>query len=349
MFMIDTILPWRQILFQDIITIRAIGNHYNMIDPRITIEEGRYRLELRQLQYVVQIAIDKNFSRAAEKLHIAQPSLSQQIAKLEKELGLLLFQRNTNSVDLTYAGSIFAERAAKILDMVAQLRSEMDDISQLRKGRLMIGSLPITGAHVWPLVLPVFQQQYPDIEIVLVEETTSTLEQLTASGQTDLSLLTLPLQEKSLDYIPLIEEEIFLAVPPKHPLAEHREGVSLADVSEEPFILLKRGQGFRHTSIKLCEDAGFTPHIVFESSNIETVQSLVAAGMGVAFVPQMVARAGWSRYAPVYLTIREPYTPRRTIVIAHKRDRYVTKATAAFISTMLEIMGSSNTTQDDDR
>ena len=120
-------------------------------------------MEIRQLQYVIQLALDKNFSRAAEKLHIAQPSLSQQIAKLERELGILLFQRNTNSVDLTYAGSIFAERAQKILDLVAQLQQEMDDISQMRKGRLMIGSLPITGAHVWPMVLPVFQQRYPEI------------------------------------------------------------------------------------------------------------------------------------------------------------------------------------------
>jgi len=298
----------------------------------------RKSLELRQLLYVVQIAVEKNFSRAAEKLHIAQPSLSQQIAKLEKELGILLFQRNTSSVDLTYAGSIFAERAQKILDMVSQLQSEMDDISQMRKGRLMIGSLPITGAHIWPKVLPVFQHRYPDIEIVLVEETTSVLEQLTASGQTDVSLLTLPLQEKSLEYIPLVEEEVYLAVPPKHPLAAQTEGISLSSFASEPFILLKKGQGFRHTSIQLCEDAGFTPQIVFESSNIETVQSLVAAGMGVAFVPQMVARAGWSEHAPAYLTIKEPYTPYRTIVISHKRDRYVTKATEAFIRTMLEIM-----------
>lgn len=306
------------------------------------IQKGlEQEVELRQLQYVVQIAIEKNFSRAAEKLHIAQPSLSQQIAKLEKELGIRLFERNTSSVDLTYAGSIFAERAQKILDMVNQLRSEMDDISQMRKGRLMIGSLPITGAHIWPKVLPVFQQRYPDIEIILVEEPTNVLEQLTMNGQTDVSLLTLPLQDRSLDYIPLTEEEIYLAVPPKHPMAEkagQKDAVSLASFKDEPFILLKKGQGFRNTSIQICADAGFSPNIVFESSNIETVQSLVAAGMGVAFVPQMVARAAWSEHAPAYLTIKEPYTPFRTIVIAHKRDRYMTKAADAFIQTMLEII-----------
>lgn len=304
-------------------------------------------MELRQLQYAVQLAAEKNFSRAAKKLHIAQPSLSQQIAKLEKELGILLFQRNTNSVDLTYAGTIFTERAQKILDMTAQLRNEMDDISQMRKGRLMIGSLPITGSHVWPMVLPAFGQQYPDIEIVLVEETTTVLEQLTMSGQTDISLLTLPLEEHSLDYIPIIEEEIYLAVPPQHPLADSEDSVSLAKFAHEPFVFLKKGQGFRETSIKLCEDAGFSPNIVFESSNIETVQSLVAAGMGLAFVPRMVARAQWSQHVPKYLRIKEPYTPYRTIVIAYKKDRYVTKATEAFIRTIRELTASEVTTSDD--
>lgn len=306
-------------------------------------------MEFRQLQYVVQLANEKNFSRAAEKLHIAQPSLSQQIAKLEKELGIQLFQRNTSSVDLTYAGSIFAKRAQKILDMVAQLQNEMDDISQMRKGRLMIGSLPITGAHIWPKVLPIFRQRYPDIEIVLVEETTAVLEQLTANGQTDVSLLTLPLQDKTLDYIPLIEETIYLAVPQNHPLACRTEGVSLSAFADQPFIMLKKGQGFRDTSVQICADAGFSPQIVFESSNIETVQSLVAAGMGVGFVPQMVARAAWSEHAPVYLTITEPYTPYRTIVIAHKRDRYMTKAAMAFIRTMVEVIRPDRTVRDDDR
>src|SRR6476661_10176500 len=111
-------------------------------------------MELRQLQYAIQIATEKNFSRAAEKLHLAQPSLSQQLSKLEKEIGVLLFQRNTNSVEITHAGEVFVEKAQEILDMVNQLKKEMEDISQMRKGRLVVGCLPITGTHILPLVLP---------------------------------------------------------------------------------------------------------------------------------------------------------------------------------------------------
>lgn len=297
-------------------------------------------MELRQLQYALQIAIEKNFSRAAEKLHIAQPSLSQQLSKLEKELGVLLFQRTTNSVEVTYAGTRFVEKAQKILDMVEQLKQEMEDISQMRKGKLVVGSLPITGAHVLPLVLPVFQERYPEIDIVLVEETTSNLEQLTASGQADISLLSLPLIDDSLDYEPVIEEEIVLAVPPQHPLAARlaaggSKTVDIAELQEEPFIALKRGQGFRQIAITLCNDAGFTPNIVFESSNIETVQSLVAAGMGIAFIPRMLLR-GWNELAPAYLQLSN--RPTRTLVIAHRKGRYLSKAVAAFMETFRTVM-----------
>ncbi|KZE76381.1 LysR family transcriptional regulator [Paenibacillus elgii] len=297
-------------------------------------------MELRQLQYALQIAIDKNFSRAAEKLHIAQPSLSQQLSKLEKEIGVLLFQRTTNSVEVTYAGTRFVEKAQKILDMVEQLKQEMEDISQMRKGKLVVGSLPITGAHVLPLVLPVFQERYPEIDIVLVEETTSNLEQLTASGQADISLLSLPLIDDSLDYEPIIEEEIVLAVPPQHPLAARlteatNRTVDIAELQEEPFIALKRGQGFRQIAIELCKDAGFTPNIVFESSNIETVQSLVAAGMGIAFIPRMLLR-GWNELAPAYLQLSN--RPTRTLVIAHRKGRYLSKAVVAFMETFRKVM-----------
>src|SRR5690625_4379862 len=100
-------------------------------------------MELRQLQYVVQIAKEKNFSRAAEALHIAQPSLSQQVSKLEREIGVMLFQRSTSSVELTHAGTLFVDKAQKVLDIIEQIKQEMDDISHMRIGKLVIGSLPI--------------------------------------------------------------------------------------------------------------------------------------------------------------------------------------------------------------
>lgn len=289
-------------------------------------------MELRQLNYVIQIATEKNFSRAAEKLHIAQPSLSQQLSKLEQEIGVLLFRRTTNSVELTQAGQVFVDKSQTILDAVEQLKQEMDDMAQMRRGRLVVGTLPITGSHILPLVLPVFGSQYPQIEVVLVEDTTAKLEQLTASGGTDLSLLSLPLIDNSLSYEPFLEEEICLAVPPNHPLTRREDPIDIAELEEEPFIGLKRGQGFRQITVDLCEQSGFTPRIVFESSNIETIQSLVAGGMGIAFVPQMLTRVKGSEFAPVYLPLHPK--PTRTLVVASRKGRYLSKAADAFIRTL---------------
>ena len=291
-------------------------------------------MELRQLHYVIQIAAEKNFSRAADKLHIAQPSLSQQLSKLEQELGVLLFRRTTNSVELTQAGQVFVEKSQSILDAVEQLKQEMDDMAQMRRGRLVVGTLPITGSHILPLVLPVFGAQYPQIEVVLVEESTVKLEQLTASGGTDLSLLSLPLIDSTLSHEPYMEEQICLAVPPQHPLAVRQEAVHIEELKAEPFIKLKRGQGFRQITVELCEQAGFAPQIVFESSNIETVQSLVAGGMGIAFVPQMLTRPKGSDFAPVYLKLNSK--PTRTLVVASRKGRYLSKAAQAFIATLKE-------------
>jgi LysR family hydrogen peroxide-inducible transcriptional activator len=293
-------------------------------------------MELRQLQYAIQIALERNFSRAAEKLHIAQPSLSQQLSKLEKEIGVLLFQRSTNSVELTHAGSLFVEKSQKILDMVEQLKKEMEDISQMKKGRLVVGSMPITGSTILPFVVPAFQAAYPEIEISLVEETSSNLESLTSNGQTDISLLSLPLRENSLYYETLLEEEIVLAVPPQHPFAGRLDAIDIPELKHESFIALKKGQGFSKLTLDLCEQAGFTPNIVFESSNIETVQSLVAAGMGIAFVPVLISKRSWSEPAPIHLHLKGK--PVRTLVIAYRRGRYISKAAEAFIATMKRVM-----------
>ncbi|WP_138751006.1 LysR family transcriptional regulator [Paenibacillus sinopodophylli] len=289
-------------------------------------------MELRQLNYVIQIALEKNFSRAAEKLHIAQPSLSQQLSKLEQELGVLLFRRTTNSVELTQAGQVFVGKSQAILDAVEQLKQEMDDMAQMRRGRLVVGTLPITGSHILPMVLPVFGEQYPQIEVVLVEDTTNKLEQLTASGGTDLSLLSLPLIDSSLAWEPFLEEEICLAVPPNHHLMNREGPIDISELEEEPFIGLKRGQGFRQITVDLCEKAGFSPRIVFESSNMETIQSLVAGGMGIAFVPQMLTRVKGSQFAPRYLSLLQK--PTRTLVIASRKGRYLSKASVAFIRTL---------------
>lgn len=232
-----------------------------------------------------------------------------------------------------------------MLDAMEQLKNEMADISQTKRGKVVIGTMPITGSHILPHVLPQFHERYPAIDLVLVEDTsTSNLERMTAQGKNDLCLLSLPLKDDSLTYQPVVEEEILLAVPQQHPLAkQHSDGskvqpVALSALRDEPFILLKRGQGFRQITVQMCKEAGFAPNVVFESTNIETVQSLVAAGMGVALVPSFIATAPRSEFVPVYVPLTDQ--PSRTLVIAYREGRYMSHAAEAFMQTLQETIAA---------
>jgi DNA-binding transcriptional LysR family regulator len=290
-------------------------------------------MELRQIRYVLAVAEERSFSRAAARLHLAQPSLSQQIAKLENMLGVLLFHRLPQHIELTDAGLRFVQVARELVDQAEGLEREMRSYANGETGRLLVGSLPITGAYVLPRVIPDFTQRFPGVELKLVEDTSSQLEQLLVRGKIDISLLTMPISDPNLEILPAIHEEIYLAVPPGHPLAQERE-VDLATLSDQPFILLKEGQGFRKISLSLCEQAGFHPKIVFESSNIQTVQSLVAAGMGLSFTPKMITLAPGSTTPPAYLRLTT--RPERTLVVAYRKDRHLSLPAEAFIRYLLE-------------
>ncbi|EJL26678.1 LysR family transcriptional regulator [Brevibacillus sp. BC25] len=290
-------------------------------------------MELRQIRYVLAVAEERSFSRAANRLHLAQPSLSQQIAKLEKILGVSLFHRLPQHVELTDAGQRFIQVAQTLVDMSEGLEREMRAYAIGESGKLLVGSLPITGAYVLPRVLPTFTKQFPGVELQLMEDTSSHLEQLLVRGKIDVSLLTMPISDPSLEIIPAINEEIFLAVPANHPLAKRKE-VDLAEVADQPFILLKEGQGFRTISLRLCEQAGFRPRIVFESSNIQTAQSLVAAGMGLSFAPKMITLAPGTIEPPIYVRIKTK--PSRTLVVAYRKDKPLSRPAEAFVQCLIE-------------
>jgi DNA-binding transcriptional LysR family regulator len=292
-------------------------------------------MEIRHLYYVLQVAENRSFSKAAAQLHIAQPSLSQQIGKLETELGVLLFHRNPHAIELTEAGERFCIRAREIVDAFEQLAQEMADEGNLAKGSVIIGSLPMTGTHVLPRVLPVFRKEYPGISVTLVENTTQHLESDTAQGKIDVTLLSLPISSPLLEYEPVFHEEIWCVLPDGHWLTQRAE-VDLRELASDSFVLLKKGQGFRQTVLELCESSGFAPRVVFESSNIETVQSLVAAGMGVALVPSLVSRSQNLDFPPVYKPIAG--RPHRTLVAAYKKGRYQSKAAQAFIHMLKKVL-----------
>lgn len=293
-------------------------------------------MELHHLRYFVAVARHGNFTRAAEENHVAQPSLSQQIRRLEESLGAPLFDRSQSPVRLTDAGEALLPHAEAILHQVAAARAAVEDRLGLRSGRLILGTLPQTGSRLLPVAITAFRRRYPGVVVVLREESTERLVELALAGETDLTLTTLPVGSPALAYQELLTEEILLALPPEHPLA--RAGsLPLRAVAEEPWLFMKPGYGFRDLCLTACRSAGFEPRIAFESTQIDTLQAMVAAGLGVTLVPRIAAERA-RRPTPAFLPLEGEGAPlTRTLALAWRRDRYLPTAATSFLEVVREL------------
>lgn len=290
-------------------------------------------MDIRLMEYVLEVNKEKSFTKAAMKLHIAQPSISQQIAKLEVRIGVKLFDRGRNSVSLTNDGKRFIEYAAQIIQLRDDLVNEMDERGNGMKKELIIGTTAITGSHLLPLAIQKFGSLYPNVNVRLIEETTESLTERTINGDIDISILTLPIMDKRLDTKIIFSEKLFLALSKKEG-NKIKNKVSLADFSNQPFIILKEGFGFRRSVFELCAQSGFSPQIAYETSSMETAQELVAHNLGVTLVPEMIIRKE-HREKNMYLELTEQLE--RTIVFAYNRTRYLGKGPQAFMDMFDQI------------
>ncbi|MBL4938226.1 LysR family transcriptional regulator [Clostridium sp. YIM B02515] len=295
-------------------------------------------MDFRQLQYMLKVAEEKSFSKAAQKLYIAQPSLSQYIQKMEQQLGVQLFDRTNNPITLTYAGELYIETAKKILDLKNQLIQQMEDIVELKKGCLKIGVASFRSTYFIPKVLPLFYERFPGIEVILFEGTSGELEELALKGTTDITIMMMPVPKELFSYEIILKEEILLAVPPKHPLSK-KEGnkINLAALKNESFILLKQNQKLHQIAVNLCKQVGFKPKILLETESIETAHALVAAGMGISFIPDILLLANTYSKQPKYFSI-EDFSATREMVVAYRKGRYLSTASKEFINVMKEAL-----------
>jgi DNA-binding transcriptional LysR family regulator len=246
-------------------------------------------MELHQLRYFVTVVRERTFTRAAERLYLTQPSLSEQIRKLESELGSPLFERLGRTLSLTDAGKAFLPHAERILFEVEQARLRIQEVRGLRRGRLAIGVLPSPSARLLPRFLAEFRHRHPGVKVVLREENKSALfEEMVHDGELDLAIIRLPKRRPDLKSSFLLREPMLVVLPPGHRLVGRR-GVTLAELAEEPFVHMKAGLGLRELFEDVCRKAGFEPRIVVETGQLSSVLGLVLAGVGITVVPQMAA------------------------------------------------------------
>jgi len=285
-------------------------------------------MEMHQLRYVVAVSRAGNFSRAAEQCHVSQPSLSQQILKLEEELGERLFDRMKREAKLTPHGEAFLPRAVKILEEVDAARREALDAHSLLRGRLIIGVLPTIAPYLLPAVLVSFAEKFPGVEIVAHEDTTAQLLKLAQAYEIDFALASRPIQDQRMEVKDLFTEELQLALPPGHPLTRKRT-VRLADLENEPFIVMKEGHCLGDQVLSFCDRRDLKPTINFRSAQLETIQALVRSGVGISLVPAMAAR-GERKDLPEYRSLPAP-KPERKIVAVWPKQRPLGRAANEFL------------------
>jgi LysR family hydrogen peroxide-inducible transcriptional activator len=284
-------------------------------------------MEINQLRYVCAIADTGNFSRAAERCQVAQPSLSQQVLKLEEDLGVKLFDRLGRSIRLTEAGRAFIPHARAILEQMEVARSSVADKNADLRGSVTVGVIPTVAPYLMPGYTAVFAKKYPDAKLRIIEETTSVLVEGLRDLSIDVAILALPLRHKDLELFPIRTEPLFAVLKKNDPRAL-AESLSLKELRGEAFVMLRDGHCFRDLSIDTCARARVTPNIAFESGQFSSLLGMVAAGVGVSLIPEMaIDRNVGCRYVRISDT-----KATRTIVAAVVRGRSFNRVQQAFVT-----------------
>ena len=276
-------------------------------------------VQFQQLQYFVAVAETRHFTRAADLVHVAQPSLSQQIKALERELGADLFLRARGNITLTDAGEALLPLARRILADADTARYEVQELAQLRSGRVRLGATPSLCTGLLPDVLRAFHDRYPGIRLLIEEGGSHDLVRELARGALDLALVVLPLPTPSpaLTTVELLREDLVVVSSPAAPRPGGGRTVRISDLEGERLVMFRHGYDLRELTVAACRAEGFEPDFAVEGGEMDAVLGFVRAGLGVAVVPRMVAtRAGRGlRVTP----LSRPGL-HRTIALAHRSD-----------------------------
>lgn len=290
---------------------------------------------MRQLEYFEAVSRLHSFTRAAEELHVAQPSITSAIQKLEEEIGVQLFDRSQKKIVTTAEGAAFRSRIEKILMDIRNAITEMEDFRKLNRGTIKCAVPPMIGAYMFPDIFTQFKLAYPNLELMVHEEGSLAALALLEKEELDLGLIILPEFSTVLNTIPITREQIMLCVASDHRLSGAKS-VSFSQLQSESFILLKEQFIHRRLVLQECTRHGFTPNVIFSSNQIETIKGMVAGNVGISFFMNMVIRnhsdlVGVPLADPIFISIG----------LAWKKGKCLSQAAQTFISFMTEYTKSS--------
>lgn len=291
-------------------------------------------MDLRQLRYLVALAEEGSFTRAAESVHIAQPAISQQIRRLEEELGIVLVERTTRRVTLTEAGELLVVRARRILGELEAAQSELQALSGMYAGHVTIGAMHTMGPVDLSLALALFSERHPNVLFTVREQSSEEMAEMLRVDELDLAFLSVTerIESRGLGLHQLVSEELVVLLPRSHRLGQRKQ-VVMAELADEPFISFRAGARLRELLFAAGREAHFEPRVTLESNESQRVRRLVSRGLGVAILPRSDAEGPGADVAVATLT--EPAL-RRDITLAWREGRRHAPAAAEFLQLARE-------------
>lgn len=290
-------------------------------------------MELHQLRYAVAVADAGNFTKAAERAHVTQPSLSQQIINLEKEVGHKLFHRLGRKAVLTEAGAVFLERARRILFEVENAAKELSDHPALGR-RITVGAIPTVAPYLLPPLIEQCYQRYPNLQIDVHEDFRSHLVHSVIEGELDVAIAALPVKDHRLSVEPLLTEPLLLVVGREHPFAK-KPAVHASDLAQETFVMMGTSSSLATQIRGFCGDHHVEPRVGFRCAQVSTVKALVALGAGISILPR-VAQSPDDKKSLVYITLADG-APIRELVIIRHLQRYQSRGAEQFLGLLREM------------
>jgi DNA-binding transcriptional LysR family regulator len=296
-------------------------------------------MDLRQLRYLVALAEERNFTRAAASLHIAQPAMSQQIRRLEDELGLAVVERTTRRVKLTDAGELLVVRARRILVELEAAETELQALRGMYTGHVTIGAMHTMGPVDLSLALALFRERHPDVQFTVREQSSEEMAEMLRVDELDLAFLSVTerVESHGLGLHQLLSEELVVLLPPSHRLSK-RPQIRMAQLADEPFISFRTGARLRELLVSAGHEAGFEPRVTLESNDSQRVRRLVSRGLGVAILPRSDAEGPGAEVEVV--TLIEPRLE-RDITLAWREGRRHAPAAAEFLELARETFGTT--------
>lgn len=286
-------------------------------------------MDIRQLNYFLEVARQMSFSKAAEKLNLTQPTLSKMVKNLEDELHVVLFDRTTKHMQLTDAGAIVLSEAQEIVRLIENMSSKLSDMMEIKQGRIKIGLPPVIGSLFFPKLLSDFHRMYPQIQIQLFEEGAKRVEKLVDDGSIDFGFAVLPVDEDSFETFPFVKRELKLIVFPEHHLAGSNQ-VSLRTLRDETFIYFVEDFALHDRIREHCIRVGFEPTIAYESSQWDFISEMVANKQGVSILPEpLCQKLNPDRIKTI--SIINPCIP-WNLALIWRRNKYLSYATRELIA-----------------